>query len=133
MLGGFRIDRPAGDEAEKPFWISYADLMTSLAILFLVVMVAFIAALTIASSNLAETQKKADKYEAQQAARDRRDERIQAFWRRVERRTKDMDGVNIDRDSQSIDFGSRAQFDTGSNPAQTCRCAPYPAIHSGSA
>ena len=26
------------DEAEKPFWISYSDLMTALMVLFLVVM-----------------------------------------------------------------------------------------------
>jgi flagellar motor protein MotB len=30
--------RRKADEAEKPFWISYADLMTSLMVLFLVAM-----------------------------------------------------------------------------------------------
>jgi len=30
--------RPLGDEAEKPFWISYSDLMTALMVLFLVAM-----------------------------------------------------------------------------------------------
>ena len=34
------------DEGEKPFWISYADLMTALMILFLVIMVAALAAIT---------------------------------------------------------------------------------------
>ncbi len=34
------------DEGEKPFWISYADLMTALMILFLVVMVASLITVT---------------------------------------------------------------------------------------
>lgn len=34
------------DEAEKPFWISYADLMTAMMVLFLVVMVASLASVT---------------------------------------------------------------------------------------
>ena len=39
MIGPrFSFSRNARDEAEKPFWISYADLMTSLAVLFLILM-----------------------------------------------------------------------------------------------
>ena len=34
------------DEGEKPFWISYADLMTAMMVLFLVVMVASLSAVT---------------------------------------------------------------------------------------
>lgn len=34
------------DEAEKPFWISYADLMTAMMVLFLVVMVASLSSVT---------------------------------------------------------------------------------------
>ena len=30
------VKRGSKDEAEKPFWISYADLMTALMVLFLV-------------------------------------------------------------------------------------------------
>lgn len=37
---------PSKDEGEKPFWISYADLMTALMILFLVVMVAALSSVT---------------------------------------------------------------------------------------
>ncbi|MBF0185963.1 MAG: OmpA family protein [Magnetococcales bacterium] len=33
-----RTPTPASDEAEKPFWISYSDLMTALMVLFLVAM-----------------------------------------------------------------------------------------------
>jgi Membrane MotB of proton-channel complex MotA/MotB len=32
------IKRGASDEAEKPFWISFSDLMSALMVLFLVVM-----------------------------------------------------------------------------------------------
>src|SRR6476620_763349 len=34
------------DEGERPFWISYADLMTALMVLFLVVMVASLVSVT---------------------------------------------------------------------------------------
>lgn len=40
MLGFPPMKRRNKDEGEKPFWISYADLMTALMVLFLVVMVA---------------------------------------------------------------------------------------------
>ena len=36
----FNSRQRRSDEAEKPFWISYADLMTAMMVLFLVVMVA---------------------------------------------------------------------------------------------
>jgi hypothetical protein len=39
MLGMMhRHRRPVRDEAEKPFWISFSDMMTALMVLFLVVM-----------------------------------------------------------------------------------------------
>lgn len=42
----FRIKPRRSDEAEKPFWISYADLMTAMMVLFLVVMVASLSSVT---------------------------------------------------------------------------------------
>ncbi|HEX4844516.1 MAG TPA: flagellar motor protein MotB [Limnobacter sp.] len=39
-MNKFTPPSPPRDEGERPFWISYADLMTALMILFLVVMVA---------------------------------------------------------------------------------------------
>lgn len=38
--------RRSVDDAERPFWISYADLMTALMILFLVIMVAALSSIT---------------------------------------------------------------------------------------
>lgn len=51
------LEKGARDEAEKPFWISYADLMTSLAVLFLVVMIAFIVSLFVQQKLRAEQLK----------------------------------------------------------------------------
>lgn len=42
------VARRAKDEGEKPFWISYADLMSAMMVLFLVVMVVSIVMLVIA-------------------------------------------------------------------------------------
>lgn len=47
MFGNtWSIKKRRGDEAEKPFWISYADLMTAMMVLFLVVMVASLSSVT---------------------------------------------------------------------------------------
>ncbi|MGH7485961.1 MAG: flagellar motor protein MotB, partial [bacterium] len=47
MIGGrIVVKRGAKDEAEKPFWISYADLMTALMMLFLVTMSVALLAVT---------------------------------------------------------------------------------------
>ena len=40
------VKRASKDEAEKPFWISFADLMTALMVLFLVVMSVALLAVT---------------------------------------------------------------------------------------
>lgn len=44
----------SNDEAERPFWISYADLMTALMILFLVIMVTALASITKKSAEVSE-------------------------------------------------------------------------------
>ncbi|HDU8692143.1 TPA: OmpA family protein [Morganella morganii subsp. morganii] len=47
MFGNkFGVKKRRNDEAEKPFWISYADLMTAMMVLFLVVMVASLSSVT---------------------------------------------------------------------------------------
>lgn len=48
------IKRSGKDEAEKPFWISFADLMTALMVLFLVVMGVALLAVT---KNVTEREK----------------------------------------------------------------------------
>ena len=46
MFAPIIVKRRSKDEAEKPFWISYADLMTALMVLFLVVMSVALLAVT---------------------------------------------------------------------------------------
>ncbi len=59
MLGRMnRARRRAKPEGEKPFWISYADLMTAMMVLFLTAMAVTIAAITRAVEGPAEQREK---------------------------------------------------------------------------
>lgn len=88
------------DEAEKPFWISFADLMTALMVLFLVVMGVALLAITknvAQRESLEETQ--------------RRD--IEQIFERLSQSTARHEGIRIDRARHVIDFGDRARFAFG--------------------
>lgn len=91
--------RRSRDEAEKPFWISYADLMTALMILFLVVM---------SVALLAVTKTVTEREQVEQAHR----EDIEKMFARFEQVAGEerFAGISIDRSRSVIDFGSRAQF-----------------------
>lgn len=82
--------RRGKDEAEKPFWISYADLMTALMVLFLVVMAVALVAIT---GRDGEHKKKIS--ECMSLA-------LEAATRH--------EGVRVDLDRNVIDFGDRARF-----------------------
>lgn len=106
------------DEAEKPFWISYADLMTALMVLFLVVMV--VSLLSFASA-AGESEILAQKYRRLQARESARTERIvehrrriETFYDRLEQRTRGL-GITIDRRANLVRLGSYAWFATGSD------------------
>lgn len=96
------LKRGSKDEAEKPFWISFADLMTALMVLFLVVMGVALLAVT---KNVTEREKK----EAQHR------KEIEIILDRFEAAAKkhEDDGIKIDRQRQVIDFGQRALFAFG--------------------
>jgi len=101
MLGTRVVVKRGGrDEAEKPFWISFADLMTALMVLFLVVMGVALLAVT---KNVSEREKKEEAH--------RKD--IELVLERVEEAAKRYDGVKVDRERHVIDFGDRAQFALG--------------------
>ena len=87
------------DEAEKPFWISYADLMTALMVMFLVVMSVALLAVT-------KTVTENDRKEAQHR------EEIEKLLDRFEAvaNQERFKGIKIDRDRNVVDFGARAQF-----------------------
>jgi outer membrane protein OmpA-like peptidoglycan-associated protein len=92
------VKRGSRDEAEKPFWISYADLMTALMMLFLVTM--SVALLAVTKTVSERERAKAD-----------RERDIERLLDRVETAAA-KHGVTVDRTRHVIDFGDRARFDT---------------------
>ena len=122
------VSRRNKDEGEKPFWISFADLMSALMVLFLV-------SLTI-SLNDANRQRD-DAIRAQEELKKEREQlarakaeleeekrkRNNAAARRLTELQSLLDligqvvdhhkGVRLDRDRHVIDFGSRAQYRLG--------------------
>ena len=94
------LKRGGRDEAEKPFWISFADLMTALMVLFLVVMGVALLAVT---KNVTEREKKEEQH--------RQD--IELILDRFEQAAKRYEGIKVDRKRSVIDFGDRARFAFG--------------------
>jgi flagellar motor protein MotB len=94
------VKRGSRDEAEKPFWISFADLMTALMVLFLVVMGVALLAVT---KNVTEKEKREEQH--------RKD--IELILDRFQTAAKRYNGIKIDRDRHVIDFGDRARFAFG--------------------
>lgn len=89
------------EEGEKPFWISFADLMTALMVLFLLVMSVALLAVT-------KTITQREKLEAA------RQEEIDRLLDRIEQAARREQGVHVDHERAVIDFGERARFDTSS-------------------
>jgi outer membrane protein OmpA-like peptidoglycan-associated protein len=122
------LKRGSRDEAEKPFWISFADLMTAMMVLFLV---ALSVALMQAQKETAkaktekeraeriqiELAKAKEELERRERERDTRRERrtaeVKAFLDEVEKVVRRHEGVVLDRERHVINFGPRAQFDSG--------------------
>lgn len=91
------------EEGEKPFWISFSDLMSALMVLFLVAMTVALLAITneISESERAKTQ---------------REEEIDTLMERIKDVVKDFPGVTVR--GRSVDFGDRARFETNSHHLQ---------------
>lgn len=106
MLGPrITVGKKLKDEAEKPFWISFADLMTALMVMFLLVMSVALLAVTKTVSE-------------EQRAADARKEAIEKLLDKVEQAAqKDpkFSGIHVNRERQTVDFGDRARFDTASH------------------
>lgn len=90
------------EEGEKPFWISYADLMSALMIMFLLVMSVALLAIT---KDVTEAERK----EAERA------HEIDQILAKIEKATQQFPGISIDKNRSVIDFGERARFETGSS------------------
>lgn len=122
------IKRGNRDDAEKPFWISFADLMTALMVLFLVSLsVALVRAQdeTVKAKQAQEEAAKA-KAELEEEKKLRvtngklRDDAISACHLELDALVKDFnqggeDGVRLDRTRHAIAFGSRARFTDNSH------------------
>jgi outer membrane protein OmpA-like peptidoglycan-associated protein len=91
------LKRGTKDEAEKPFWISYADLMTSLMVLFLVVMSVALLAVT-------------KKLDESTRLKQEREQEIQELLRQVKQAESDFPGIKVDEANHLIDFGPQAFF-----------------------
>lgn len=102
-----RTKSSAGD-AENPFWISYADLMTALMVLFLV-------ALTVAL--FAVTRSVSEDIQQKTARR----EDIAEFMLRLEKLTREHPGISIR--GPAIDFGERARFRSNSDQLEAAQVA----------
>jgi outer membrane protein OmpA-like peptidoglycan-associated protein len=89
------------DDGEKPFWISFADLMTALMVLFLLVMSVALLAVT-------RTISEREQLEAERQAE------IVKLLDRIDKAAKKQ-GIRVDRNRAVIDFGDRARFDSASN------------------
>lgn len=78
------------DEGEKPFWISYADLMTALMMLFLVVMAVSLFAIT----------SRSDRHKAE----------VDTCMSEFQGMAKPYSGIEVDVPNRRVSFGERARF-----------------------
>ncbi|MBF0236969.1 MAG: OmpA family protein [SAR324 cluster bacterium] len=98
------------DEGEKPFWISYADLMTALMMLFLVVM---------SVSLIVVNQKIDEKNQIEKERIARFEGRIKEIKNlcneihQIANSTSDFNNIKVDCVNNRIDFGTQALFDFG--------------------
>lgn len=103
MIGSrSRNRRGSRDEAEKPFWISFADLMTALMVLFLVVMAVALLAVTRTVSAREEVE-----------ALHKKD--VDTCMVQAVDAAKRHEGVKVDQERRVIDFGDRARFAVNSS------------------
>lgn len=99
MLGNrySKKSRPK-DEGEKPFWISFADLMTALMTLFLVVMAV---SLMIVTKKINEATQ----------AEDQRSEEILNICQSIKQSVELKDaGIEVDCKNNRINFGEAGRF-----------------------
>ena len=92
--------RTIRDEAEKPFWISFSDMMTALMVLFLVVMTVTLLAVT---HTISQTER----------MKTQRDAEINKLMAKIREASRDFPGITLN--GSTIDFGDQARFDTDSN------------------
>lgn len=100
MIRRHTIKRKGKDEGEKPFWISFSDLMTALMSLFLVVM----------SVTLLSVTKKIDQEEQRKI---QRETEISSLMSKIRANSEKWPQVQIDASTYRIDLGEVIRFDSG--------------------
>ena len=90
------------EDGEKPFWISFSDLMSSLMVLFLISMTVALLAVTNEPDIIAKEEKE-------------RSEAIEEFMIQIDKILTAEEFSGIKRDGNTIDFGSRGTFEEGQN------------------
>lgn len=101
---GFHQKRPKrpGDDAEKPFWISFSDLMTALMVLFLV-------AMAVALLSVTQGLRKMDE------SRVNRDNAISSCLAEVRQLTRQAEYAGLQLRGQTLELGTLAEFPKDSN------------------
>lgn len=100
MFTRYTIKRSGKDEGERPFWISYSDLMTALMALFLVVM----------SVTLLSITKKVDQAEQRKI---QREQDISKIMQQIRQNSKNWSEVKVNESTYRIDLGEIVRFDSG--------------------
>ncbi len=91
------VRRRGREDAEKPFWISFSDLMTALMVLF---MVAMMAALLVITKPISDQEKKEKKHA----------QALSQFMDELSRSLDEHEGVLVDKGRHIVNFGERARF-----------------------
>lgn len=100
------------DDGERPFWISYADLMTALMILFLVVMVTSLTQITNKKSEPAPVEPAREMPVAAESSK--RDNDIGSICNALSTQTKLVNpNISVDCSLNRISFGEVGQFPKG--------------------
>jgi outer membrane protein OmpA-like peptidoglycan-associated protein len=112
-----------GESADKAFWISFADMMTALMVLFLMVMA--VALLAITQPQPTSTQKtqvvKPEPTPPEPVKQpvktpgDAQTDAVEKLMQQVAAAVEGTPGVQLDARRHVIDFGDRARFQTGSH------------------
>lgn len=96
------------EEAEKPFWISYSDLMTALMVLFLVAMAVALLSVTQGLRQMDES-------------RQSRDSAIQSCLADLQSTIERPEFKGVQLRGQTLDFGTLAEFRKDSNELEAQR------------
>lgn len=100
MLSRIVLKRGAKQEGESPFWISFADLMTALMTLFLVVMAVTLVAVTKSVT-------------VEENAKIQREKDIHELMAQIRETSRAFPEVKVNESTYRIDLGDIVRFDSG--------------------